>query len=267
MNKKTKAPLLFILTIIWAYTSSFWAYWTWEILQPFSDVWTINALGQAFFYIGGALFLHALWQKYADPPLTHFSSVVIFILLIFWSLFAAIWGFWATGTQYEIFDPGWFFDEAGHAFFGMALAISLLILHQAYSSIYSPLLRSIGEGHVMRDIIGEVALGGIIWETAELLWDLYVQKNYPAWLNRAQLNSVDTTLDILIAVLSAIILFFVYKGVKNIYYRLHGNESDEEAADAMKIIEYFVKRVHVRSRRELGKLTSFLNNSFSENQK
>ncbi len=265
MNKKTKAPFLFILVLAWAVASSFWAYWTWEILTPSSSAWwVINAIGQTFFYIGGALFLHSLHRKYANPPLTLFRSTVIFILIIFWSLFAAIWGFWVGGLQYEMFEPGWWFDTAGHALFGAFLAVSLLILHQSYSVIYPPLLRALGEGHHMRDIIGEVAIGAVMWEAAELIRDLYVQKNYPAWITRAQLNSVDTTLDIISAVLFAILTLLAYEAAKKIYHRLRRDESKEEAVDAIKILEYFAKRAHLRSQRELKRIISFLKNSFKE---
>lgn len=266
MNKKIIAPFLFILVLIWVFASSFWAYWTWEILTPFSSAWwVINALGQVFFYIGVALFLHALFKKYADPHLTLFRSIVIFTLIIFWSLFAAIWGFWKVGgVAYEIFGPAWWFDEVGHALFGAILTVSLLILHQTYSAIYPPLLRALGEGHLMRDIVGEVALGAVLWEAAELLHDLYVQISYSAWIARAQLNSVDTTLDIISAVLFAFLTLLAYEAAKKIYHRLRSGESKEETVDAIKILEYFTKRAHIRSRHELKKLISFLNNSFKE---
>lgn len=213
-------------------------------------------LGQAVFYVGGALFIHALYRKYADPHLTLFRSAVIFILMIFWSLFAAIWGFWQMDRMaYDIFSSFWWFDEIGHALFGAFLVFSLLIFHQNYSTAYPPLLRALGEKHLMRDILGEVALGAILWEAAELLKDFYSQKNYSVWIARAQLNSVDTVLDIIIAVLFAILALFVYESTKKLYHylRLHdeSDESREEADNALEIFEYFAKKINFRNRRKL----------------
>lgn len=249
MNKKLIAPILFISVLIWAPASSFWAYYAWETITPSFEIWwIIVALGQAFFYIGGALFIHALYRKYSDPHLTLFRSTVVFTLIIFWSLFAAIWGFWQVGgVAYEIFSPAWWFDETGHALFGAFLVFSLLIFHQNYSTTYPPLLRALGEKHIMRDILGEVALGAILWEAAELLHDLYLQSNYSAWIARAQLNSVDTVLDIISAILFAILALFAYEAAKKIYHylRLHdeSDESREEADNALEIFEYFAKKI------------------------
>lgn len=257
MNKKLIAPILFISVLIWAPASSWWAYYAWEIITPpFGTWWIMAVLGQAVFYVGGALFIHSLYRKYADPHLTLFRSAVVFTLMIFWSLFAAIWGFWQMDRMaYDIFSPNWWFDEAGHALFGVLLAVSLLILHQNYSVVYPPLLRALGEGHHMRDIVGEVALGAVLWEAAELIKDLYSQMNYSAWIARAQLNSVDTTLDIISAVLLAILTLFAYEAAKKLYHylRLHdeSDESREEADNALEIFEYFAKKINFRSRRKL----------------
>lgn len=251
MNKKTTASFLFILVLIWIPASAFWAYYAWEVITPsFNIWWIIIALGQAFFYIGGALFLHALYKKYANPHLTLFRSAVIFALMIFWSLFAAVWGFWQVGGVTDtIFSSTWWFDEIGHMIFGALLVISLLFLHQNYSSAHPPLLRALGEGHLMRDILGEVALGAVLWEAAELLHDFYLTSNYSTWIVRAQLNSVDTTLDIISALLFAVLMFFVYEAAKKLYHRMrHGDESREEAADALEILEYFTKKIRFRNR-------------------
>ena len=261
MNKKITTSLLFILVVIWAPLSSWWAYYAWEITIPSLNVWWITiAFGQAFFYIGGALFIHALYRKYSDPHLTFFRSTTVFALMIFWSLFAALWGFWQLGgITYEIFSSAWWFDEIGHAIFGAVLAISLLLFHQNYSPTYPPLLRALGERHLMRDILGEVALGAMLWEAAELLKDLYSQQNYSSWIAKAQLNSVDTTLDIISAMLFAVLALFAYEAAKKLYHRLlHGDESREEAADALEIFEYFAKKIHFHSRRELKKFISSL---------
>lgn len=267
MNKKIIPPFLFILTLFWAFASSYWAYWTWEIITPsFEAGWIINALGQAIFYIGGALWIHALYRKYANPPLTRFRSIALFIFIIITSLFWAIWGVWKVGgIAYEIFSPAWWFDEAGHALFGALLAIALLVLHQIHSAIYPPLFRVLGEGHLMRDIAGEVALGAVMWEALELLQDLYSQRNYSVWIERAQLNSVDTTLDIVTAVLFAVLTLLAYEAAKKIYHRLRRAESKKEGdADVVTILEYFTQRAHLRSRRELKRLISFLQNSLKE---
>ena len=172
----------------------------------------------------------------------------------------AIWGFWQLGgITYEIFSSAWWFDEIGHALFGAFLAITFLFFHQNYSSAFPPLLRALGERHLIRDILGEVALGAILWEVAELLKDLYSQQNYSSWIVMAQLNSVDTTLDILSAVLFAILALLAYEAAKKLYHRLlHGDESREEAADALEIFEYFAKKIHFHSRRELKKFISSL---------
>src|SRR3989338_8211588 len=215
MNKKITTSLLFILVVIWAPLSSWWAYYAWEITIPSLNVWWITiAFGQAFFYIGGALFIHALYRKYSDPHLTFFRLTTVFALMIFWSLFAALWGFWQLGgITYEIFSSAWWFDEIGHAIFGAVLAISLLLFHQNYSS----------------------------------------------WIAKAQLNSVDTTLDIISAMLFAVLALFAYEAAKKLYHRLlHGDESREEAADALEIFEYFAKKIHFHSRRELKKFISSL---------
>lgn len=258
MNKKLIAPTLFILVLVWAPASSLWAYWNWEIQTPsFSTRWIITALGQALFYLGGALFIYALYRRYASPRLTLFRSAAVFTLMVFWSLFAAIWGFWSMDrTAFDIFSSAWWFDEIGHMLFGAFLVFSLLIFHQNYSTVYSPLIKALGEKHLMRDILGEVALGAILWEAAELAKDFYSRKNYSAWIMRAQLNSVDTVLDIISAVIFAILALLTYEAARKFYHylRLH-DESDEireETDNALEILEYFAKKINFRRRSKLA---------------
>ena len=69
-------------------------------------------------------------------------------------------------------------------------------------------------------------------------------------------------LDIISAALFAILALFAYEAAKKLYHylRLHdeSDESREEAADTLEIFEYFVKKIHFHSRRELKKFISFL---------
>ncbi len=81
------------------------------------------------------------WLKNKWPPV---------VLVIYWSVHIYIWLIWGWEDS-GLFDPAWWFDEAGHALFGAMGALTLLYLYRTYS--LHGIFRFAGKKHLTKDIV------------------------------------------------------------------------------------------------------------------
>ncbi|MBI4119663.1 MAG: hypothetical protein HY456_02345 [Parcubacteria group bacterium] len=149
------------------------------------------------------------------------NSVVALSLVIF----TFIWG-WQGWRAVETFGPAWWFDEIGHAIFGLGYTFAVLYWIRTYApAAYYTAPKwfiSVTTNAIM-------TMAGVIWEAIELLWDLWLQPNFAAWLAKAQKDSVDTTIDILVtAVFSTLALIARHVFLKW-YESRYPNEALKEA--------------------------------------
>lgn len=70
-----------------------------------------------------------------------------------------------------------------------------------------------------------------LWEAWELLWDLKIQPDFASWLGKAQKDSADTTLDIIITTLGAVVDMPFWWAYRKYYEWRWPNEAVEEALE------------------------------------
>jgi len=70
-----------------------------------------------------------------------------------------------------------------------------------------------------------------LWEGMELLWDLKIRPDFASWLAKAQKDSADTTLDIIITTLGAVSDMPIWWSYRKYYEWRWPNETAEEAIE------------------------------------
>ena len=193
-------------------------------------------------------------------PLIAFSA--------YWIVHIYIWGIWGWGES-ELFNPNWWFDETGHAFFGIMMALTLLYYYKTYS--LHGIFRVAGRRHLIKDIVEDVAIYGILWELIELGWDRYLQPNYLDWLSKAQKGTADTVIDLVINPFFAFIALVAYFSLmylfKHIYEKTHPNDRnaaivEEEVEEALEMLHYLDKYIRLVRKERLKQLMSSLREFF-----
>jgi len=171
--------------------------------------------------------------------LRKYRKIINISIVFFWIIFYYVWGFLGWSDAH-IFEESWWFDTAGHALFGFAGAITLLYLYRTYS--LHGLFYFAGHKHLAVIVVAHIVLLGTLWELIELLWDLYIQPEYMAWLAKAQGSSMDTTIDILAETIAAFVVMFLYVAYNKAYekfypdnFRTEKKELLEEVAQHLSI--------------------------------
>ena len=174
--------------------------------------------------------------------------------------------------EVELFDRAWWFDEAGHALFGIIGALILLYLYKTYS--LHGIFRFAGKKHLTKDIIEDVAFLGIIFELAELGWDLYLQPNYLAWLAKAQKGAADTMIDLIInpffAFITLMIYFHCIRLGRYIYKKIYPYDKntaavEEEVEEALEVLRYLSLKTRFFKKHQLKCLLPAIKKLFHKN--
>ncbi len=146
-------------------------------------------------------------------------------IITFWIIFGFIWTFYGW-TDDGMFTQGWKFDTLGHIIFGGGAAFSFLYffrthtLHGAFSIFGEEVLATL--------IIGCVAILAVGWEILEAVWDYFFQPTYFEWIAQAQKSGLDTTIDIVSAVIAASIAMLLYIPVYKYGFQKYYNEDEIE---------------------------------------
>ncbi len=148
------------------------------------------------------------WLKDKWPPV---------VLAIYWGVHIYIWLIWGWKDT-ELFNSAWWFDEAGHALFGVTGALTLLYFYRTYS--LHGIFRFAGKKHLTKDIVEDVAIFGILWEFGEMIWDLYFQPNF-IQLAMAQKGVIDTVIDLVVNPIFALITLVIYFSCARLYARIY----------------------------------------------
>jgi len=187
---------------------------------------------------------------------------------IYWVAHIYIWGLWGWGES-ELFNPNWWFDETGHAFFGTMMAFTLLYYYKTYS-LYG-IFRFTGKRHLIKDIVEDVAIYGILWELIELGWDRYLQPNYLDWLSKAQKGAADTVIDLVVnplfAFIALVVYFFLMRLFRHIYEKTHPNDGnavivEEEVEEVLGMLHDLDKYIRFIRKERLKQLMPSLREFF-----
>ena len=182
------------------------------------------------------------------------------IFTIYWSIHVYIWLIWGWQKS-ELFNRAWWFDEWGHALFGIMGALTLLYLYKTYS--LHGIFRFAGKKHLTKDIVEDIAIFGIIWEIIELSWDLYLQPSYFDWLSKAQKGAADTVIDLIVnplfALLALVICFFCARFYAYVYEKIYPDDEntadvEEKIEEALEMLKYLDKNVRLLRKEHLKRL-------------
>lgn len=172
------------------------------------------------------------------------------ILICFWLLFSYFWTKWGWNSTATLFDYHWWYDTAGHAVFGFAGGLTLLYLFHTYAVV--GIFRFAGKKFLGIIIVAIITLIGIFWEAGELLWDLRIQPNYFSWLGVAQINSIDTTVDLLTNTFFSAFSMLTYSCYSRVYEYLYPNEDEkEEIEEIIALIRHASLQIGARRRENL----------------
>jgi len=167
-------------------------------------------------------------------------------LYLFWITFAYIW--LTEWGKVVLFNEKWWFDIAGHALFGFAGTITLLYRYHIKSS--RGVYYIAGYNLLSREIITRVGLYAIVWEFIELLYDLQIHTIYPSWLAKAQESSIDTSLDVLVAVCISTITMIGYVLFNKAYEKLYPDDFIKEKKSMLEDVMRHVNEEIVQHKKE-----------------
>lgn len=185
---------------------------------------------------------------------------LLVVFTVYWGIHVYIWLIWGWQDS-ELFNRVWLFDEAGHALAGIVGALNLIYLYKTYS-LYG-IFRFSGKKHLTKDIVEDIAFFGILWEFAELIWDLYLQPNYLDWLSRAQKGAIDTVMDLVVNPLFAFITLMIYfscvKLGKHIYKKIYPGDKniiavEEKVEEILEILRYLSLKTRLLEKHQLKRL-------------
>ena len=145
--------------------------------------------------------------------------------------FAYIWGIWGWEGS-ELYESGWWFDALGHAVFGFSWAFIMLYWLKRYFPETYIVTRKIVIAIVIPLVV--LAVGAIVWEGLERLWDEKIQPNYFPWLAKAQKGDVDTTLDNIFTWLAANTAMLCWWGWRKFHEWKWPNDAQQEAIEEEK---------------------------------
>ncbi|MBI2056614.1 MAG: hypothetical protein HYT37_04555 [Candidatus Sungbacteria bacterium] len=168
--------------------------------------------------------------------------------IIYWLAHFYIWAVWGWEDTAKLFTAPWWFDETGHALAGVMGSYTILYYTQNY--IAQGIFRIMGKFFLAVIIIACVSLVfGVGWEGGELAWDAWIQPNYFSWLGKAQADSADTTIDILVTTVFSILAMACYGLYNIVYKKLYPNEDEQLNIEYLKHLIHYVSREVVKRRR------------------
>lgn len=164
------------------------------------------------------------------------------LLVAFWIAFVFAWGIWYWKDA-VLFSSVWWFDTVGHVVFGFFGAFTLLYLFRTYAAKGAFVF--VGRTFLSILIVAIIAITGVFWEVLELWWDYHLQPDYFDWLAKAQKNSADTTIDILVDTIAAALAMLMYGLYSRLYERYFPDGYAKDEIEEMRIkIEHFSKEIH-----------------------
>jgi hypothetical protein len=127
-----------------------------------------------------------------------------------------------------MFDNGWWLDTIGHFTAGIIGAINLLCVYHVFDS--KRIFCFAGNGHLVTTITGKMLFFAFVWEVGEMLYDMQIESSAPhgTYLIRAQLNSLDTVLDIGATLSAAFLTSLVYVGYNALREKMYPDEYRKE---------------------------------------
>ncbi len=171
--------------------------------------------------------------------------------IVFWLSFAYIWLVIGWKDTNKLFTPHWWFDEVGHALFGTMGSCTLLFLFQNYAA--KGVFRITGRFFLALVIIAIISLLGVLWELVEFIWDMWLQPEHFDWLGKAQSDSIDTMIDILVNASFSTLVMGIYGIYNMLYTKIYPDESAlfqiEELTGEIKAISHAIgqhRREHLR---------------------
>lgn len=162
--------------------------------------------------------------------------------LVFWMCFGYVWLVWGWKDTSELFSAAWWFDEAGHMLYGIMGGYTLLYYYQNYT--VSGAFRLFGKLFLASSIISKITLWGVYWEIIEFVWDIWLQPAHFDWLGKAQSDSLDTSIDIILNSMFARIAMVLY-GLYNMLYKKWYPDENEygEIEDIKNHIRYLSDKI------------------------
>ncbi|MBI2046083.1 MAG: hypothetical protein HYT28_01500 [Parcubacteria group bacterium] len=167
---------------------------------------------------------------------------LVCVSVIVWYSFYEIWGLhhW---TKVILFDNGWWLDTLGHFIAGILGAINLLCMYQVFDS--KRIFCFAGSGHLVTTITGKMLFFAFVWEVGEMLYDMQIEASAPngTYLIRAQLNSLDTVLDIGATWSAAFFTSLVYVGYNALREKVYPDEyKKEELKEFFRMASYIAEK-------------------------
>lgn len=165
----------------------------------------------------------------------------------YWLAHFYIWTVWGWKDTNELFTDAWWFDESGHMLYGIMGSYTLLYYYQNYA--VSGTFRLFGRIFLANSIISKVTLWGVYWEIGEFAWDIWLQPAHFDWLGKAQSDSLDTSLDIIINNAFARIALAFYGAYNILYKKLYPDEQEYFEIENIKDhIRYLSNKIAKRHR-------------------
>lgn len=180
------------------------------------------------------------WRQFRTPV----------ILALFWFTYVYTWVVWGWRDTNTLFSAPWWFDETGHALYGVMGSVTLLHFFQNYAA--KGIFRITGRFFLSLIVISIVALLGVFWELCEFIWDMWLQPEYFDWLGKAQSDSIDTSLDIIVNTLFSTFAIGIY-GLYNFFYKKLYPEEIEmfQVEELIDDIRHISRKIQSRRREHL----------------
>lgn len=162
--------------------------------------------------------------------------------IVIWFSFYEIWGM-HNWTRAALFDNGWWLDTIGHFTAGFVGAINLLCLYQTFDS--KRIFYFAGGGHLIATITGKMLFFAFIWEVAEMFYDMQIaaMSEQGFYLIRAQINSLDTVLDIGATLSAAFLTSLAYVGYNALREKVYPDEyQKEELREFFRMASYLAEK-------------------------
>lgn len=157
----------------------------------------------------------------------HTKLTLVCVSIIIWFSFYEIWGM-HNWTRAALFDDGWWLDTIGHFTAGVVGAINLLCIYQTFDS--KRIFYFAGGGHLVTTIAGKMLFFAFIWEVGEMFYDMQIAEmsEQGFYLIRAQINSLDTVLDIGATLCAALLTCLTYVGYNALREKVYPDEYQKE---------------------------------------
>ncbi|MBI5005454.1 MAG: hypothetical protein HZC03_02535 [Candidatus Lloydbacteria bacterium] len=170
------------------------------------------------------------------------KTILLCATVLIWFSFYEIWGL-HNWTKVNLFVDGWWLDTIGHFTAGVVGTINLLCVYQVFDS--KRIFCFAGNGHLVATITGKMLFFAFVWEVGELLYDMQIESSAPhgTYLIRAQLNSLDTVLDIGATLSAAFLTSLVYVGYNALREKVYPDEyQKEELKEFSRMASYLAEK-------------------------